>query len=530
MKNYISRANKRISISWAAGLLSASYFLSLILGALRDRLVATNFGIEQGVSPDTESYLAAFKFPDFMFVLLVSGALSVTLIPVFNQRYNTGNKKSSWELINSLLNFMLVLTIIGSLVAFALADVIIKDVMARNLDPVFQEKAVGMMRILVLSPVLFSVSNIFVSVQQAVGRFFFFALAPITYNIGIIFGILYLGDYFGIYGAALGVVIGAVLQMLVSFMGMKGLGFKYERQIFWRNLGFKRVLKLLPARSFDQSLDYLMAIIETSIAGSLKKTAITVYTYANSLHLAPVSLIGVAISTAAFPQMSERINQGRSDLFIKELREVFRVVVWIALPVCMIAYIGRGYIVRLQVGAGNPVISKLLALLVIAMFFRVIFHVISRAFYANQDTRTPLIISIIAIAFNVVAAVYLAKVRGMGVEGLAIAQSATATIEVIILIIVFQLRYQTFISLKFMSSMLSMALATMVTGLLTYVLVSRVFPLLAGDTGFSTLVPKFGLIVGISGVVYIAISDLLGIKESEPIVGRLLKIVDKPIK
>lgn len=530
MRKYLNKSNKKIPVSWAAGLLSASYFLSLILGALRDRLIATNFGIEQGVSENTEAYLAAFKFPDFMFVLLVSGALSVTLIPVFNQRYNSGNKKSSWELVNSLLNFMVILTVIGSILIVIFADFIIKDIMARNLDPVYQDKAVAMMRMLAFSPILFSVSNIFTSVQQAVGRFFYFALAPIAYNIGIIFGILYLGEFFDIYGATLGVVIGACIQMIVSIIGMKGLGFKFERNIFWRNQGFKQVMKLLPARSLDQSLDYTMAIIETSIAGSLKKTAITVYTYANSLHLAPVSLIGVAISTAAFPNMSERVNQGRPDLFIKELRDIFRVVLWITLPVCMIAYLGRGYLVRLQLGAGNPVVSKLLALLIVAMFFRVLFHLISRAFYANQDTKTPLIISFFAIAFNIAIAIFLAINQDLGVEGLAVAQSATAAMEVLILIGIFQLRYQSFITLRFIGSMASMLVATIGTGFVTYWMVSRLFPLRALDTGFSTLVPKFGLIVGVSFILYLTLSTILRIKEAEPITGRIIATIEKPIK
>jgi len=517
-------------MTWAAGLLSVSYFLSLILGALRDRLLATNFGNSNGVSSITDAYYAAFKFPDFMFVLLVSGALSVTLIPVFNQRYQSGNKKSSWELVNSLLNFLVIATLFASILTVIFADFIIKDILARGLDVNSQNDAVAMMRILAINPIIFSISNIFVSVQQAVGRFFFFALAPITYNLCIIFGILFLGEEYGIFGAVIGVVVGAFVQMLVSFMGMRGLGFSYEKKIFWNNQGFKEVLKLLPPRSVDQSMDFFMGIVETGIAGTLKNNAITMYTYANSLHLAPISLIGVAISTAAFPKMGERIDQGRSDLFKKEIRSVLQLVTWLALPVCAITLLGRGYFVRLQLGAGNATVSDILGLLVISIFFRVIFHVISRAFYANRDTKTPLFISTVAIIFNIILAVYLVFYEDDGIFGIAIAQSLVAAFEVIAMFIIFNKKYQNFINTEFIISVVKMMFATVAMSVVTYWLVSRVFPLRIDDIGFSTLIPKIGLIVSISFLVYMIVSKIFGIKEVDPFFEKIIKITERPIK
>lgn len=525
MKRFISRANKSIPVAWAASLLSISYFLSTILGLLRNRLISTNFGANLGVSLDTDAYFLAFKVPDFMFVLLSSGALSVTLIPIFNKRYQTGNKKSAWELTNSALNFFLIATLISSILIVIFAESIIGGIMARNLDVSAQKDAATLMRIFALNPILFSISNVLLSVQQAVGRFVSFALAPITYNIGIIVGILAFGKTFGIYGAAIGVILGAVMQVVVSWAGMKDLGFSYERDIFWRNLGFRRMLRLLPPRSLDQGMDFFLSIVIVAIAGTIGDNAISKYANANILHLAPISVIGVAISTAAYPKMTERLAQGRPDLFRKEVRNVLRVMTWISLPIITIIFFGRGYLVRLLMGEGNPVVARMLGLLTIAIIFRVIFHVFSRIFYANEDTKTPMIISLFAISLHIALALYLVYKRDFGIDGLAIAQSAVAVFEVGILAFILNLRHKKLFTVDLFTGLGNMLSATGIMGLVTYVLISRVFQLKAGDIGFFSIVPKFSIIVLISLGVYLALSSLFKIKEAEPIINKLSDLV-----
>src|SRR5690606_25637368 len=125
-----------------------------------------------------------------------------------------------------------------------------------------------------LNPLLFAISSVFTSIQQAVGRFFFYALSPSLYNLGIIFGILFIAPNVGIVGVAIGVLIGSVLQLIGSIIGMIGLGFSYESVINWRNRGFRKVLTLLPARSLDQGIDYINILVETNLASRLYAGAI----------------------------------------------------------------------------------------------------------------------------------------------------------------------------------------------------------------------------------------------------------------
>ena len=216
--------------------------------------------------------------------------------------------------------------------------------------------AVSMMRVIAVNPFLFAIATVIASIQQAVGRFTFYALAPMIYNIGIIIGILVFTNGIelfgvrifegGIMGVALGVVLGSILQLVVSSIGLIGLGFDYRFKIYWQNKGFRKVLSLLPARSLDQGMDYLVGIVETNIASRMAAGTIRAYNQAVTLHMAPINLIGVAISTAAFPEMTKRLSEGRPDLFRNELRKLLRVIIWLSLPVATITFFTRGYLVN----------------------------------------------------------------------------------------------------------------------------------------------------------------------------------------
>lgn len=506
--------------------MAGTTLISSVLGLLRERLLLTNFGI--GVEVD--AYKVAFTVPDFMFMLLVSGALSVTFIPVFTKRIAKNNWESAWQLSNSLLNLLAIITGLTSFVIILAADWLVRYVVAPGLDPATQELAVDMMRIIALNPLLFAVSSVLTSVQQAVGRFFFYALAPSLYNIGIIFGIVVLAPTFGIIGVALGVLAGSIIQLLVSILGMVGLGFKYQPVINWRNRGFRKVLTLLPPRSLDQGIDYVNILVETNLASRLKEGAITAYQTAFTLHMVPISLIGVAISTAAFPSLSERLGQNRPDLFKKELAMVLRVITWLVLPAAVIAYFGRGYLVRLLVADGNPTIASLVGILAVAIIFRSLFHLLSRSFYAQQDTRTPLYISIVAIGLNIALAIRLAAPDAYGIFGLALAQSITTAFEVFVLIAVLMKRYKGLITAEFMDGLVRMVSANGLTGLVTYVMIAYVLPLRASDAGFFALGPKFGFIILVSVVFYVAISHIFGLKEAQPIVAKTKQLIFRPVR
>src|SRR5688572_24338013 len=176
VKNLLSRANGRLSVGWAAAFLAGSTLIASLLGLYREKLLLTYYYDTYPSAVD--AYRVAFTIPDFMFFILVSGALSVTFIPVFNERLSHGNKKSAWELSSSLINFMAVLTFITSILIIIFAEPLVRYVVAPGLDESATGLAISMMRVIAINPFLFAISSVLASMQQAVGRFFFFALAP----------------------------------------------------------------------------------------------------------------------------------------------------------------------------------------------------------------------------------------------------------------------------------------------------------------------------------------------------------------
>lgn len=532
MQSVVAKANKRLTIQLAAALLAGSTLVSLLFGFFRMRLL-------NGTYYDTyptgyDAYIAAFTVPDFMFFILVSGALSVTFIPVFNQRLATGNKKSAWELSTSMVNFMALVTLAASILIIIFADPLMRYIIAPGLSESGMALAISMTRVIAINPFLFAIATVIASIQQAVGRFTFYALAPILYNIGIIIGItVFTGgiNIFGwqvfeggIMGVALGVVLGSILQLVVSSVGLLGLGFDYRFKISWKNKGFRKVLSLLPARSLDQGMDYLVGIVETNVASRLSAGTLAAYNQATTLHMAPINLIGVAISTAAFPKMTERLSEGRPDLFKSELQTILRIIIWLAMPVAVVTFFTRGYLVNFIKNGGDALMAGLLGALVVAILFRSIYYIAARSFYAQQDTRTPLYISIFAISLNIFLAIWFSLTLGMGAYGLAYAQSIVAAVEVMILFIVMSYRIPGLFDLELWKAFGKMALATSITGIVSYIAV-QLFQLQSEDQSFLATFPKFMAIVTISGAAYLALSKYFRLSEANPILKRLRKLL-----
>ena len=534
IRSIISKANKRLPLQLAAALLAGSTLLSSLFGFLRDRFLN---GLYYETYPTgADAYTVAFTVPEFMFFILVSGALSVTFIPVFNQRLATGNKKSAWELSTSLMNLLAIATLVASILIIIFADFLVTYVVGPGLDESSRSLAVSMMRVIAVNPFLFAVATVIASMQQAVGRFAFFALAPTVYNIGIIIGILSFTNGInifgwqvfegGIMGVALGVVLGSIMQLIISSLGLLGMGFDYRFKIYWKNKGLRQVLRLLPARSLDQSIDYVNSIVETNIASRFAAGSVRAYQQASTLSFVPINLIGVAISTAAFPKMTERLGQGRPDLFRKELQAVLRVIIWLALPVTVVAFFGRGYLVSFINNGGDPYMASILAILAVSILFRSVYYIAARSFYAQQDTKTPLYISLFTISLNIGLAVWFAIGAGLGVYGLAWAAVIVSIVEVTILFVLMSQRIKGLFDLPFLNAVWRMASAAGFTAIVSYICV-LILPLGADDLSLVATVPKFTLIAGISMAAYFLFSYLFKLREVTPVLERIQKILFK---
>lgn len=525
----MSQATKknRISIANVATLLVATSLIGQLLGFLRTKLVNTNFPTTGPGS--TDAYFAAFNIPDFFFFTLAAGALGVAFMPVLSDHLHKGDRRGVWELSNSLMNLLAIVMAVVGVVMLLFARPLIEHLVAPGLTAEQLDNATNIMRFLAFNPLLFTISGVLTSVQQTMGRFFFFAIAPLFYNVSIIVSIFVFKDNIGLVGLGIGAFVGAVVQLLVVLFGLRRIGFHYSPRINWRSADFRLILRNLPPRSLDQGMDQVNNIVETHLASKLASGSITYYNNAFILSTAPILLVGTAISTAAFPRLNERLSQNRPDLFRKDFLMVIRAMIWISAPIVVVAFFGRGYLARLIYAQGSPQIATIFGFLAGAIFFRILYAIMSRWFYAQKDTRTPLYVSLFTIALNIILAVWLSQPSWYGVAGLALAQSIVAATEVFILATIMVWRDHRLFDAEFLSGVWRILSVTGFSVVAAFVMITF-YPLGLNDRGIVTLGTKLFFITAVTFGVHVWVSLLFGLEEARPVVRRMQRIIFSPIK
>lgn len=515
------------SLGNIAGLLVVASLLGQVLGFLRTKLVNGNFPATGPHS--TDAYFAAFNIPDFFFFTLAAGALGVAFMPVLADRLIKGDKKGMWELSASLMNLLAIVMAVVGVIILVFAQPLIKYIVAPHLGPQQLHNAVVIMRWLAFNPLLFTLSGVLTATQQTLGRFFFYAIAPLFYNLSIIISIYVFKGNIGLVGLGVGAFIGAVLQLVIVALGMIKMKYRWYPKILWRSADFRTILRQLPPRSLDQGVDQVQSIVETRFASRLGGGYVTYYNNAYVLHTAPILLLGTAISTAAFPRMAFRLSQGRPDLFRREFLRILRALVWLTVPVVVVCFFARGYLARLIFSRDAPEIALVFGFLTVAIFFRTIYALVSRWFYAQKDTKTPLYVSVFVIALNVILAYFLSRPDSYGVAGLALAQSIVAAVEVVTLLAVMVYRDRKLLDGYFWRGLLKIMSVGGFSIIASYTMVS-IFPLAIRDRGIVTLGSKLLLITAVTFAVHIAVSALFGIEEVWPLLTRARRLVLRPIR
>lgn len=529
------KKSKRIPFASVAYLLAGTTLIGQLLGFLRTKLINANF---PALGPQsTDAYFAAFNIPDMFFFTIAAGALGVAFMPYLSDRLERGDKHGAFALTNSLLNLLAVIMLGVGVVIFVFAEPLIKYIVAPNLTDAQLHNATTIMRLIAFNPFIFTVSGILTSLQQSLGRFFFYAIAPIFYNSciiasAIIFSVAPGNDggpgNLGLIGLGFGALAGAVLQLLIIVIGLVDMHYKWRPKIMWRYDDFKATLRQLPSRSLDQGVDQLNSIVETNFARRIGEGVISFYNNAYILSTAPTLLIGTAISTAVFPRLNQRLSQGRHDLFRKDFLDVLRTIIWITAPVAVVCYFGRGYLARLIFANNAPEIAVIFGYLVIAIFFRTVYTIISRWFYSQKDTVTPMLVSVFTIALNITLVYLLSRPTAYGMTGLALAQSIAAFAEVLVLSIIMVYRDPKLLDQKFWSGVMRIVSVTGFSVISGYMVIMN-FPLGARDGGLEVFVKLSSLTLAV-GVVHVAVSSLFGLNEARPVVSRLKKLALKPIR
>lgn len=457
-------ARLQSSVLGGAFIIGSFSLLSRVIGLVRDRLLSSTYGAGELL----DAYYTAFKIPDFFFNILVLGMMSASFVPVFLEYKTKNGQDDAMKIAAYVLNIIMAVLVAIIVICFIFAPQIIA-IIAYADTPAQQEQIVSFMRVMLGSLFLFGISNVFSGILNSFKDFLIYSLAPIFYNIGIIVGVLVLAPQMGNMGLSLGVVLGALLHMLVQLPTVLKHGFTFRWGFGWRHPGVRQILRLMPPRALALGVTQLNIIIIFTIASSLSEGDRTVWQFADNLQHFPINIFGVSLALAAFPVFSQAFADNDMKKFREVFSENFRRILFYIIPISMIALILRAQIVRLVYGGNNfdwedtILTADVLGIFTFSMYAQALIPLFARSFFAKQDTKTPVAVSIIAVIVNALLAWFLAP--AYGIYGLAFAFSASAILQMLLLLIVLRLRHGNLDDAHIIDSTVKIILASIVMGL-----------------------------------------------------------------
>jgi putative peptidoglycan lipid II flippase len=398
------------SLHGAAYLLGLFAILSQILAFLRDRLLAHIFG----ASLELDIYYAAFRIPDFIFVLAASVVSLSVLVPFIVEKESV-SRESVREFVDSIFSFFSVLIVAVCVLAFLLMPYL-SGFLYKGFSPEVVERIVFVSRILLLSPIALGFSNLFGSLTQAYSRFTIYALAPLLYNTGIIVGILAFARELGAAGVAVGVILGASMHALVQVPFVFRLGLFPRVRAKFNFHAIRRVVMLSLPRTLTLSTTHIIVIFLVSFASLMAEGSISVLSLSINLQSVPLTIVGVSYSLAAFPTLSRYFTDNNIKAFVGQMTSTARHIIFWSLPITALFIVLRAQIVRVLLGTGSfdwddtRLVAAALALFVISAMFQSLLLLFMRGFYSAGITRKPLILNLIAMLITVASAYLLVKV------------------------------------------------------------------------------------------------------------------------
>lgn len=511
-----------MTLGGATLLLAVAQLSSRVLGLVRDRLLATGFG----ATGDLDVYYAAFRIPDFLFNVLIAGAISSAFIPVF-AGYLAQRQKKEADLVGSNILTIAVLVLV---VVAALTWLFAPQIMPL-ITPGFTQaqlhQVVMLTRIMLLSPIFFGMSGIFGSILNSHHRFVAYSVAPLCYNVGIIIGALVAPRY-GLAWLAVGVVVGAFLQMLVQLGGVLRTGFRFRPGISLQNPGVRRVFILMVPATVGLAIVQVNWLLVTVIATTLRPGSLSQFMLGSSLAMLPVGVVGASFATAVFPILAKAASQKRTDVFTSNLVSVIRKIMYYVIPASIAMMVLRAQIVRLIYGAGKfdfsatRYVTSVLGILTVSLFAQALIPLLTRAFYALRTTKTPVYISTVAMILDVVLAFVLSYY--LGVVGLALAFSIASIIQLATLFFFLSAKVPALEDAGMISTITRILLSALVMGGVMYATLYVVAYFVHG-LAFRHTVAYFVLQGGMAAllglVTYVVVTARFGLSEAGPVVRRL---------
>lgn len=424
---------KRASLARSAVIVAGAFVASRILGLVREIVLAQQFG----TSAELSAYVSAFRIPDLLFLVIMAGAFGSAFIPVFSGFLGNGEDETAWKLASVVLNLSGVSVILLSLISWLAAPDLVRLVVAPDADPAAQALTTDLMRILLLSPIFLGFGIAAKGILEGQDLFTLPAFAPIVYNTATILGAVFLGPRIGVRGVAIGVVVGAAGFLALQAPGVIRSGMKYSVAFDPRAPGVSEVGRLLAPRLIGQAAFQINFIAVTNLAWRTGEQNVSALNYAWQLMMLPHGVLALSISTVILPTLSRLWQGGEIDAFGATLGSALRPLLFLSLPAAVVLFAFRVPVVQtlFQTGAfsseSTELVAAPLAFLAAGLVSYALVEALTRAFYAMHDTRTPVTAGILIIALNI--GLGIALLDRLGYLGLALALSASTTVEAVIL-------------------------------------------------------------------------------------------------
>lgn len=430
----------RSRLTAGALVIAAGFVLSKLVGLVRTALLLARFG----AGDTTDAFLAAFKLPDVFFNVLVLGALSAAFVPVFLEQWRRGaGAAEAWRTASAVLTILLATLGILALVA-AIAAPWLMPLLAPGFEGAKLATTVQLTRIMLLATVFFTASNVLSGILTAFRQFGPYALAPVLYNIGIIVGLVAFEPVVGTSGLAWGVVLGAALHLLVQVPAARRVGFRWRLTWALGATGVRRILKLMGPRALGLAVSQVEHVATLAIASTLAVGSVTVLASATDLQSVAINVFGISLAVSIFPLFSQAFAERDTETFAAVFSKSVRRLLVLLVPVAVLLLLLRAQLVRVLFGFGQfdwedtILIAQALGIFALALPAQGLTPVFTRAFYALQDTRTPVRIAAVGVALNIGLALLL-KDR-LGVLGLATAFTIANLIQPLLLYVALRRR------------------------------------------------------------------------------------------
>ncbi len=418
----------------------SGYLISKVVALVREPLIARAFG----TSEQLDAYYAAFNIPDLLFTLIAGGALASVFIPIYADAMNQRGRDEAWRVASAIINLVVLTTaVLAGLIAL-FAPTLVACCLAPGFSPTQQALTADLMRIILVSTMVFALAGVLMGVLNAQQHFFSPAFAPALYNLGIIGGTIFLVPRFGVYGLAYGVVIGSLLHLASHFPPLLRNGIRYRPVLLLRDPLIGQLARLMGPRMIALGVVKVNTLVGTNLASRLGEGSVSALNLAWVVMQIPETIIATAIATAVFPTLSHYAAEGDTDRLRVTITSALRAILLLSVPALVgLLLLGRPIVQVLYQGgrfdeqSTNAVVWAL-NFYALALLGHSFLEVCARVFYARKDTLTPLLAALCAMALNAIAAIVLVNWLAHG--GIAFANALAVTLETSILLVIAQRR------------------------------------------------------------------------------------------